>query len=95
MNRTAFMAVFAAALCFCSALAVAYFTHLSRQAYMELSSSQKAMDALDVQWSQLQIEESTFSEHGRVDRTARDQLGMSFPALDGTVMIVRSRRGGD
>lgn len=89
MNKTAYLVVLVAGLCFCSALAVVYAKHLSRQVYAELSSNQKAIDALDVQWSQLQIEESTFSEYGRVERTATDQLGMVFPALDGTVMIAR------
>jgi cell division protein FtsL len=89
MNRLAFMIVLTAALCFCSAMAVAYSTFLSRQSYRLLSETQKTLDALDVQWSQLQIEESTFSEHGRVERTARERLGMSYPELDATVMIVR------
>jgi cell division protein FtsL len=89
MNRLDLMAVTLAALCFCSALGVAYAKHLSREAYTELGISQKAIDALDVQWSQLQIEASTFSELGRVERIAREQLDMSMPELDETVMIVR------
>lgn len=89
MNKTAFAITFVAALCFCSALAVIYTKHLSRQAYGELSAHKLALDALDVQWSQLQIEESTFSEYSRIERTASDQLGMKFPGLEGSVMIVR------
>ncbi len=89
MNRYSVMSAVVAALCFCSAIAVAYSKHLSRQAYVELSRNQRTLDALDVQWSQLQIEESTFSEHGLVERTARDRLGMMYPGLDGAVMIVR------
>lgn len=78
-----------AALCFCTAIAVVYSKHLSRQAYAEISRDQRAIDELDVQWSQLQIEESTFSEHGRIETKAREELGMSFPGLDGSIMIVR------
>ncbi len=89
MTRYAVMSVLVAALCFCSAIAVAYSKHLSRQAYVELSRNQRTIDALDVQWSQLQIEESTFSEHGLVERIARERLGMVYPGLDGSVMIVR------
>ncbi|WP_236994845.1 cell division protein FtsL [Granulosicoccus antarcticus] len=84
-----FTFVVIAALCFCSAMALLYSKYLSLQAYIQVSESQKTIDALDVQWSQLQIEESTFSEYGRVERAARDRLDMAFPALDGTVMIVR------
>ncbi|MFT6874285.1 MAG: cell division protein FtsL [Granulosicoccus sp.] len=89
MSRYAFSLVVVAALCFCTAIAVAYSKHLSIQAYVELSRNQRTVNALDVQWSQLQIEESTFSEHGLVERTATDRLGMVFPGLDGSVMIVR------
>ncbi len=89
MNSTASLVILMAALCFCSSIAVAYSKHLSVKAYGELSLNQQIIDALDVQWSQLQIEESTFSEYGRVERTARDRLDMSFPGLDGSVMIVR------
>lgn len=89
MNRMALTLVLLASLCFCSAMLVLYSKYLSTRAYMQLSQSQKIIDALDVEWSQLQIEESTFSEHGRVERKARQLLGMTYPALDGTVMIVR------
>lgn len=89
MSRYAFTSALVAALCFCTAIAVAYSKHLSIQAYVELSRNQRTLNALDVQWSQLQIEESTFSEHGLVERTAMDRLGMVFPGLDGSVMIVR------
>ena len=89
MSTSSITAALLAALCFCTAIAVVYSKHLSRQAYAEISRNQRAIDELDVQWSQLQIEESTFSEHGRVERTAHDRLGMSFPGLEGSVMIVR------
>ena len=78
-----------AALCGSTAVAVVYSKHLSRQAYAEISRDQKAIDELEVQWSQLQIEESTFSEHGLVERTAEERLGMVYPGLDGSVMIAR------
>jgi len=77
------------ALVFCSALAVVFTKHLTRQAYTEISINQQLIDELGVQWSQLQIEESTFSEHGLIEREARERLGMQFPGLEGSVMIVR------
>lgn len=89
MSRYAFLSTLLAALCFCTAIAVAYSKHLSIQSYVELSRNTRTINALDVQWSQLQIEESTFSEHGLVERTATNRLGMVFPGLDGSVMIAR------
>ncbi len=74
---------------FCAAVAVVYTKHLSRQATSEISRNQFAIDELAVQWSQLQIEEGTFSEHGLVEKTARDRLGMVMPAMDESKMLVR------
>ncbi len=89
MNRLSLALVALAAINVCTAVAVVYTKHLSRQRYAELSQIQQTIDELDVQWSQLQIEESTFSEHGLVDRTARDRLGMVLPGHKGTIMIAR------
>lgn len=89
MNHTTLIIVVLAAVNVCSAVAVVYTKHLSRQRYAEISQIQHTIDDLDVQWSQLQIEESTFSEHGLVDRTARDRLGMVLPGLKGSIMISR------
>jgi cell division protein FtsL len=89
MNNTMMLVAFLAALNFCTAVGVVYVKYLSRQSYTEVSRSQQEIDRLQVQWSQLQIEEGTFSEHGRVERTARDRLGMALPAFEETVMIIR------
>lgn len=89
MNKLTLVIVVLAAINVCTAVAVIYTKHLSRQRYAELSQIQQAIDDLDVQWSQLQIEESTFSEHGLVDRTARDRLGMVMPGHKGIIMIAR------
>ncbi len=74
---------------FCTAVAVVYTKHLSRQATTEISRNQFQVDELAVQWSQLQIEEGTFSEHGLVERTARERLGMVLPGIDDSKMLVR------
>jgi len=89
MMRLAIGVALLAALNVSTALFVVYTKHLSRQAYGEISRNQRLIDELDVQWSQLQIEEGTFSEHGRVERTARDRLGMLSPGLEDSVMITR------
>ncbi|MFK7893926.1 MAG: cell division protein FtsL [Granulosicoccus sp.] len=89
MNRAALACVALAALSFCSALAIVYSKHLSRHAYSELSANQRSIDALEVHWSQLKIEEGTFSEHSLVEQRARNDLGMSFPETGAAVMIAR------
>jgi len=89
MNGAMILVCALAAINVCTAVAVVYSKHLSRERYAQISQSQKTIDELDVQWSQLQIEESTFSEHGRVERTARDRLDMVLPGVEGSVMIAR------
>jgi len=73
----------------CSAIGVIYLKHLSRLRYVEIAEHQSSIDSLAVEWSRLQIEESTFSQHGLVERVATDRLDMRFPDLADTVMITR------
>ena len=89
MTRTTALIALLAALNVCSALAVVYSKHLSRLQFIEISEQQNEIGQLDVEWSQLQIEESTFSEHGLVERLASEQLGMRFPDMAETVLIAR------
>lgn len=89
MNRIVIFAAMFSALAVSSAVAIVYTTHLSRLAYIEISANQSIIDELQVEWSQLQIEESTFSEFGRIERAASEELRMSIPGLDESVMIVR------
>ncbi len=89
MNATIFSALALTALCFCSALGVVFTTYLTREAHAEISSNRAIIDEIDVQWSQLQIEESTFSQLGLIERDAKERLDMVYPGLEGSVMIVR------
>lgn len=86
-DRVAMINLLLAVLCACSAVAVVYSTHLSRASYMEKSANQRFIDDLDMQWSRLQIEEGTFSEHGRIERAARQELHMEVPGLQDSIMI--------
>jgi cell division protein FtsL len=36
-------------------------------------------DDLDIEWGQLQLEQSTWATHGRVERLAHDELHMVIP----------------
>jgi len=83
------LVAFLAAINFCTAVGVVYVKYLTRQSYTDISRSQREIDRLDVEWNQLQIEEGTFSEHARIERAARDRMGMVLPGLEETVMIIR------
>ena len=70
-----------------SALAVVHAKFESRVLFSELQQLNKVQDKLDVEWSQLQLEQSTWAAHGRVERTARKRLGMVLPEPAHVVVI--------
>ena len=73
---------------FASALAVVYAKHENRRLFVELQGLQTTRDEMNVEWGQLQLEQSTLATHARIDAAARTQLDMIAPAPD-TVVIVR------
>jgi cell division protein FtsL len=62
-----------------SALAVVYSRHEARSHFIELQKLTAQRDHLDIEWGQLQIEQSTVATHGRVESVARDELRMTIP----------------
>ena len=62
-----------------SALGVVYAKHEARSRFNELQKLTKVRDDLDIEWGQLQLEQSTWATHGRVERVAHDDLGMVTP----------------
>jgi len=62
-----------------SSLGVVYAKHEARSRFNELQKLTKARDDLDIEWGQLQLEQSTWATHGRVERVARDELRMTIP----------------
>ena len=64
-----------------SALSVVYSQHTSRRLFVELQYLQAQHDELLAQFSQLQLEQSTWSTHGRIERLAYEQLSMHIPQV--------------
>jgi cell division protein FtsL len=62
------------------ALSVVSSNHRARKLFTELEATQKRMRDLEVEWGQLQLEQSTVAAHVRVEKLARDRLGMKQPA---------------
>ena len=62
------------------ALSLVSTNHRARKLFTELESVQKRMRDLDVEWGQLQLEQSTVAAHIRVEKVAREKLGMKQPA---------------
>lgn len=72
-----------------SALGAVASQHKARKLFTELEREQERMRQLDVEWGQLQLEQSTWAAHSRVEKIARDRLHMKPPAA-GQVMAVEA-----
>ena len=70
-----------------TAIAVVYSKHSGRELFIELQALAYERDAMDVEWSQLQLEQSTLTTQGQVERDARDKLGMVNMAADNMVIV--------
>ena len=62
-----------------SAIACVHSKHLSRKLFVELQQLTSVRDEMQVNWGRLQIEQSTWSAHARVERLARKQMKMRSP----------------
>jgi cell division protein FtsL len=64
---------------FASALGVVWSIHETRTLFIELQTLTAERDRLEIEWSQLKIEQSAWATHGRVEQTARTGLNMVIP----------------
>ena len=69
------------------ALAIVSSNHRARQLFIELEREQTRMHSLDVEWGQLQLEQSTWASHSRVEKIAREKLQMKTPAASQVVSL--------
>ena len=70
-----------------TALALVYSKHQSRQLFNEVAQLKSEVDKLNTEWGQLQLEQSSWSEHGRIERIARSRLSMVLPDNDEVVFV--------
>jgi cell division protein FtsL len=63
-----------------TSLAVVYSRHQDRKLFIELQALGYDKDAMDVEYGQLQLEQSTLTTHGKVEQAARTRLGMVNPS---------------
>jgi cell division protein FtsL len=77
-------------LVFASALAVVYARHTNRKEFAELQQLRQHRDALNVEWGRLELEQSTWATHARIEQTAHRRLDMVMPHHPHLV-VVKSR----
>jgi cell division protein FtsL len=70
-----------------TSVAVVYAKHQSRMLFVELQELERERDQMDVEWGQLQLEQSTLTTHGKVEEAARDNLQMVIPPAEAVVMV--------
>ena len=63
-----------------TSLAVVYSRHQDRKLFIELQALGYDKDAMDVEYGQLQLEQSTLTTHGKVEQAARTRIGMFNPS---------------
>lgn len=62
-----------------SAVVVVEAKHRNRALVNELEQLRVERARLDIEWSQLQLEEATLAHPGNIEKVAREQLGMVEP----------------
>jgi cell division protein FtsL len=75
------------------ALALVTAQHKARKLYVQLQQEQEQEKKYEIEWSQLQLEQSTWSGHARIETIATRQLRMRAPAAART-QVVQPLAGG-
>ena len=88
--RQPFLLVFVfAVVCVLSSMALVYTKHESRKLFVQLESLTHERDNLNIEWGQLQIEQSTWATHARIERVAKDDLSLARPESSEIYVIER------
>ncbi|TAK54157.1 MAG: cell division protein FtsL [Gammaproteobacteria bacterium] len=65
-----------------SALGVVHARHRARGLFVQLEQLANERDRLNIEWGQLQLEQSAWSNHGFVEQVASERLRMTLPRPD-------------
>jgi len=69
------------------ALSLVTSRHQARKLFVELERAQAQARAYEVEYDQLQLEQSTWAAPARVEKLAREQLKMQLPA-PGRIQVI-------
>ena len=70
-----------------TAIGLVYSKHKTRKLFVELQALNKEVVSLNTEWGRLQLEQSAWSDHGRIERIARERLGMVIPEAEQVAFI--------
>jgi len=86
-QRILFIATLLFAAVLASAIMLVYSKHQSRKLFVELQQLKHQVAELNTEWSQLQLEQSAWSDHGRIENIAYNKLSLVVPEPDEVVFI--------
>jgi cell division protein FtsL len=66
--------------------------HRSRQLFIEAERLNRELDQIQIDWGRLQIEQSTYAQHSRIESLARQRLRLTEPADDQLVVVFEQAR---
>jgi cell division protein FtsL len=78
-----------AVVCVLSAIALVYTKHDARKLFVELEALTHERDGLNIEWGQLQIEQSTWAQHARIEQVATEELSLVRPNTSEIFVIER------
>jgi cell division protein FtsL len=70
-----------------SGVALVAAKHESRRLFAELEELKREKDRLQIDWGRLQIEQSTWATHARIESLAREKLALGEPNDDQVVIV--------
>ena len=70
-----------------SAMLVVYSKHNNRLLFVELERLNTQRDQMNIEWGQLQLEQSTWATDSRIEKIATEKLGMRNVEYKNTVII--------
>jgi cell division protein FtsL len=70
-----------------SGVGAVYCRYRARQLFIHLEQLSRRRDNLDIQWGQLQLEESAWSTHALVESVAQRKLHMKMPSSADIVVV--------
>lgn len=70
-----------------SALGVVATQHRTRTLVTAVEREEARGRALEVEWGQLELESSTWAAHARIERVARERLGMVTPDKEALLVV--------
>ena len=88
-RQPVFLALVFAVVCAASAMALIYTKHDARKLFVELEQLTAERDRLNIEWGQLQIEQSTWATHARIEQIALEELSLIRPESTDIYVIER------